>query len=323
VAGHVTPAWARPLAAAGECAWELRRRAYARGWWSVERVPSRVVSVGNLTVGGTGKTTLTLHLARVAQARGADVAVVCRRYRPGPGGAGDEELVYRAALGDGRVHAGRSKRALALEAARAGRRLVLVDDGFSHWRLGRDVDIVLLDSHDPWGGRAMLPGGRLREPIRALQRADAVVLTRLAPGEDPAPWLEEARRAAPAARLAAGRHAVRGLRDLAGNPRAIAGRVLVSTATGNPAAVARTAREAGLEVAGLEAFRDHHWFRDTEAHRLVDHARRQGAAVLLTAKDAVRWPASAPREGVVVLDVAWEWVSGGATVEALVFGGGS
>src|SRR5262249_56095535 len=80
------------------------------------------------------------------------VAVVARRYRPGPGGFSDEELLYRAALGEGRVHAGRSKRDLARAAAAAGATLVLVDDAFSHWGLERDLDVVLLDRNDPWGG---------------------------------------------------------------------------------------------------------------------------------------------------------------------------
>src|SRR6185503_3253444 len=97
-------------------------------------------------------------------------------------------------------------------------------------------------------GARMLPAGLLREPWRALQRADFVVASRLARGEDPAPILEWLGRRAPAARLAAGRHEVSGVRTLAGNPVAAAGRVRVVTGTGNPDAVVRTAREAGFEV---------------------------------------------------------------------------
>jgi len=124
----------RRAAAAGfGVAWEARRRAYALGLARPRRVAARVVSVGNLTVGGTGKTTLTLHLAAEAARRGLDPAVVCRRYHPGPGGFGDEEALYRERLGESMVFAGSGKRALAARAAAAGRRLVLVDDGFSHW----------------------------------------------------------------------------------------------------------------------------------------------------------------------------------------------
>jgi tetraacyldisaccharide 4'-kinase len=294
--------------------WELRRRAYARGWKCAAEVHARVVSVGNLTVGGTGKTTLTSWLAARALARGLDVAVVCRRYRPGPGGSGDEELMYREALGAERVFAGRSKLELARTAAAAGRALVLVDDGFSHWRLARRADIVLLDAGDLLGGGRLLPAGRLREPVRALQRADAVVVSRLPIGEDPAPWLARVARLAPAARTAAGRHRVTGVRALAGEAPPAGSRVQVVTATGNPAAVGRSAAEAGLEVDALRVWRDHHWFTVAEATAAVAAARRRGAWVLLTAKDAVRWPAAA-REGVAVLEVEWEWVCGGEAVE--------
>lgn len=293
-------------------AWEARRRGYAAGWLRPQRVPAEVVSVGNLTVGGTGKTTLALHLARAARDAGRNVAVVCRRYRPGPGGRGDEELLLRQSL-EGVVWAGDHKLRLAQAAARAGHDLVLVDDGFSHWPLLRDLDIVLLDWADPWGGGALLPLGRMREPRRALQRADWVILSRAPAGPlDPAK-VEEARRYAPAARIAAGRHRVAGLRRLDGGEVAPRGRARVVTGTGNPGAVAESAREAGLEVVHLSAYPDHHWFSQQEARREHDAAERTDAAVLLTAKDAVRWPGPVS-ERVWVLHVEWEWVAGGGEV---------
>src|SRR6185295_11280718 len=115
-----------------------------------------------------------------------------------------------------------------------------------------DLDLVLLDARDPWGGERLLPLGRLREPRRALQRAGVVVVTRLAANDD-------------------------------------------------PDAVARTAAEAGLEVVGLSAYRDHHWFRADEVARERRLAERERAALLLTAKDAVRWPSgpAAVPEGVL------------------------
>ena len=299
-------------------AWEARRWAYAQGLRRPERIAAGVVSVGNLSVGGAGKTTLTLRLAEAALAAGVDVAVVTRRYRPGPEGRGDEELLFERALGSARVHAGDVKRTLAADAARAGRTLVLVDDGFSHWRLARDLDLVLLEADEAAGRGRLLPAGRLREPWRALQRAEIVVVSRLAHGEDPAPHLAAAARWAPAALLAAGRHAVRGARRLDGTPAAAAGAARVVTATGNPAAVARTAHEAGFEVLGLSAYRDHHWFGAGEARRELERARADGAALLLTAKDAVRWPRAAADERVLVLEVAWEWLAHGAEVEARV-----
>lgn len=307
-------------------AWEARRGAYARGWLRPRRVGARVVSIGNLTVGGTGKTTLTLHLARRASERGVRCAVVCRDYRADRAGLSDEAYLYREALdGDhgSRVFVGPSKVRQAAQAAAAGFEMVLVDDGFSTWSLERDLDVVLLDARDPWGGGALLPAGRLREPRRALQRAAIVVISRLGPGEDPEPRCREVAAVAPAALVAAGRHRVRDVVPLtAGVPPPATRRVRVVTGTGNPKAVAASAAEAGLEVVSLAAYRDHHWFSAGEVLRELDAARREDAAVLLTAKDAVRWRRQPHTGPVWVLRVDWEWVRGGEAVERRVLGEG-
>jgi tetraacyldisaccharide 4'-kinase len=277
---------------------------------------------------------------RLALARGNRAAVVAKDYRPGPDGRGDEGLLYAQAFPGGHVFTGASKRALAAAAAATGARMVVVDDGFSTWDLARDLDLVLLDSQDLWGGGRLLPRGRLREPRRALQRAGIVIVTRLGRDEDPAPYLAEVRRYAPAALLAAARHRVRGVHRLAvdakrqanaaasgSDGRAIeesspAGRrVWILTATGNPAAVERSAREAGLDVAGRSVYRDHHWFGAGEIARERRQAEAADAVLLLTAKDAVRWPKGTDAGATAVLDVEWEWVTGGAEVEARVLEG--
>jgi tetraacyldisaccharide 4'-kinase len=326
VAGGVIGRLAGAGAALYEAAWETRRALYARGWLRPRRVPARIVSIGNLTVGGTGKTTLTLHLARLAIERGIRCAVVCRDYRADRSGMSDEAQLYRQALNgehEVRVFVGARKRERAAAAAAAGFETVLVDDGFSTWSLERDLDVVLLDARDLWGGGALLPAGRLREPRRALQRAAVVVVSRLGPGEDPEPCLRELAGYAPAALLAAGRHRVRDLAPLhAGDPLPATRRVRVVTGTGNPQAVADSAREAGLEVVSLSAYRDHHWFSEGETRRELDAARREDAALLLTTKDAVRWRQRSHATPVVVLRVIWEWVRGGDAVERLVLGEG-
>lgn len=296
---------------------ELRRLARRRGWTRGHRVPARVISVGNLTVGGTGKTTLTLHLAERARAAGLAPAVVCRRYRPGPAGQGDEELMYRGRLGASHVFADPPKWRSAARAAEAGAGLVLVDDGFAHWALERDVDVVLVDATDPFGGGRLLPAGRLREPVRALERAHWVVVSRAPDAETASRLIDALRPHAPAARFAAGRHALAGVCTSAGERAEARGRAHVVTATGNPEAVVASARAAGFAPVTLSAYRDHHWFRRHEVER-----ERQAAGdgcLLLTRKDAVRWPAGDAR--VRVLEVAWEWVAGGDACEAMLLAG--
>lgn len=296
-------------------AWETRRQAYASGLRRPQRVPARVISVGNLTMGGTGKTTLVLHLTRRLLAAGRRAAVVCRDYRPGPAGRGDEALLLSAALGDAVVYSGRHKRELAARAAAAGHDPVVVDDGFSHWALARDLDIVLIDARDPWGGGALLPAGRLREPRRALQRADVVIVTRVDDVAEARRALETIARYAPAALTAAGRHRVVGVTAPSGESMRAVGAARVVTATGNPAAVADSAREAGYHPVVLSAYRDHHWFTVAEAGRERELASAAGATLMVTAKDAVRWPVT---PGPAVLGVAWQWVVGGEEVEARV-----
>ncbi len=317
MAGALSGPLGAGLARLTALAWEGRRKLYEAGILRPERVGARVVSIGNLSVGGAGKTTLVLHLAALAHARGERVAVVTRRYRPGPGGRGDEELMYMHAVGAEQTFAGTHKRLLARAAARAGSALVLVDDGFSHWGLERDLDVVLLDRTDLWGGGALLPAGRLREPLRALQRAAIVVVTRIGAAEDPAPWITQVQRRVPGAFVAAARHEPAGVRDLDGREVTATGVARVLTATGNPGAVAASAAEAGFTPVTLAAYRDHHWFTLAEARR--EHDAAGTGTLLLTAKDAVRWPASAPRERVAVLGTRWRWLAGGDHVERSVW----
>jgi tetraacyldisaccharide 4'-kinase len=171
-----------------------------------------------------------------------------------------------------------------------------------------------------WSGGRLLPAGRLREPLRALQRAGVVVVSRLAPGEDPEPWFERVRPYAPAATLAAGRHRVTGVHGPDGGTWPERGPAHVVTATGNPEAVARSAREAGFGPVELSTYRDHHWFTLTEADA---EAQRAGSGTLLvTAKDAVRWPRGARRVP-CVLEVEWEWCAGGGSAEARILGEGT
>jgi tetraacyldisaccharide 4'-kinase len=154
---------------------KLRGAWYQRQLSASKRLPCKVISVGNITVGGTGKTPMTMHVANRMKHFGYRAAVVSRGYK---GGAEQTETV----VSDGRQiligpeTAGDEPYMLACRLP--GMDVIILDDGFQHMRLARDIDLVLLDYRQPFGNLHLLPRGTLREPMESLARADAFVLTR-------------------------------------------------------------------------------------------------------------------------------------------------
>ena len=166
---------------------------YARGIFRKRKLPGTVISVGNLTVGGTGKTPMVLAIAERLAQEGKHAAILTRGYR-GTADAGasgvpqsDEVALLRERLA-GKVQLGvgadRYKSGMVL--AKHGIDWFVLDDGFQHLKLSRDADVVLVDATDPFGGGMVLPAGRLREPLSALRRADIVVITRSVQAPSPA-----------------------------------------------------------------------------------------------------------------------------------------
>lgn len=173
-----------------------RRGMYASGVLKTKRVKARVVCIGNLTAGGTGKTPAVLLAAETMRKRGHDVAILSRGYgRKAPGSevsvlldgrhvdwreCGDEPwMIHQSLNGQGvpvLVCADRAK-AGQLAVDMYGSRVLILDDGFQHLRLHRDLDVVLVNARDPFGGRRLLPLGDLREPLSALRRAGLIVVT--------------------------------------------------------------------------------------------------------------------------------------------------
>src|SRR5215831_6430575 len=156
-----------------------RARLYARGWLKQKRLNATVISVGNLTVGGTGKTPMVIWLAERFLAEGKRVAILSRGYR-GSDGTSDEVELMKSRL-KGRVAFGVGKNRFAQGQRLETRQPIdvfLLDDGFQHLQLGRDLDILLMDASRPLHGESLLPAGRLREPVSAMSRADLVVFTR-------------------------------------------------------------------------------------------------------------------------------------------------
>ena len=272
-----------------------------------------VVSVGNLEVGGSGKTPCVLWWARALHDRGADVAVVCRPWGPmTPSGASDEATLLAESLPAGtRLFVGRSKSAQAARARAAGATAVVVDDGFSHRALHRDLDLVLLDARRPFGNGHCLPAGPLREPPETLARADAVVLSRAdrADAQSRRRAHEQIRATGFGGPILSARHRVVGIRD--GDEVIPAAGLVVFCASGLARAgeLAESATAAGLCVRGAVEFPDHHAFTEVEWDGVKRQARALDARVLTTAKDAVRLAPEARRE-TLVLEIAWEWLEG-------------
>lgn len=311
-----------------------RLRAYDPGGREPARLGVRVACVGNLTAGGTGKTPFVAWLAREALARGRRPAVLSRGYGPPAAGStlSDEGALLTELLG-GRVpvveDADRVRGGRAMLAAHPSTDLVLLDDGFQHRRLARDVDVVLLDATCPFGYERLLPRGLLREPSGGLSRAHAVVITRAERVDRAALDAVSARVAAlaPSALRAAVRTVPLGWRRACDGAalelEALRGRrVVVWAGIGNPRAFAAMVRDVGAEVV-LERFdRDHRPIAPAAVRDVLAAATARGAThVVVTRKDLVKiaGPAALP-ESIVALDIDLESTPELARVADLVIG---
>jgi tetraacyldisaccharide 4'-kinase len=267
-----------------------------------------VISVGNLTMGGTGKTPCVLRLAELLIERGHRPGILTRGYgrssphqyvTVAPGGmaavelSGDEPQIFiRSGLAAVGIGANRFEAGTRL-LREIGAGVLLLDDGFQHWKLARDMEIVLIDGLEPFGGGDVFPLGRLREPVDGLARADAVVITRSG-HSDLAPAIEhEVRRwnrRAPVFRAMVEPHAwvehSTGRRlNIAPIPFARAG---VFCGLGNPQSFRRTLQAMGVEVAEWIDFGDHHRYRPRELRHIAQQMASRGATALVTTeKDAV------------------------------------
>jgi tetraacyldisaccharide 4'-kinase len=317
-----------PLAPIYRGAVTARAAAYRRGWRRQGRLDIPVISIGNLTFGGTGKTPTVIALARDLVRMGRRPAVLTRGYKrlddqqqvvmgPDPRQSvvevGDEPLEMAHRLPGVPVVVDADRVRGGAEAQRLGADVVLLDDGFQHLRLERDLDVVVIDAGDPWGGGRLPPLGRLREPITALARADAVVITKV-----PSEWRpvvgeieRELEGVAPklqvyVSRLRPSRVRVpdRGWEE----PKVLEGRrVFAFAAIGRPAGFEATLRDAGADIAGTSWFPDHHSYTDLELSEVVERASAASAVPVTTAKDAVKLRDGA---GVWVIEAAVEPIEG-------------
>ena len=280
--------WAGPLLAPGYGLGVRMHRALS----TPVKAPLPAVCVGNITVGGTGKTPACKYFARGLASRGRRPAVLMRGYK---NQASDEAEEINLALADlklpSAVIVNSDRVAGAAQAKACGCDCVLLDDGFQHWRLKRDLDIVLIDATDPFGGGQLLPYGRLREPIDGLARAGALIITRadfLGAAE-----LERLRAQltllAPQAFIATARHSIGSLRALSGAaPESLQGHAVVAACgIGNPGAFQRTLLEQKARVSDFVQFSDHHDYTQGDIAQLIAIVEAtQSEALLVTEKDS-------------------------------------
>ena len=321
-------AWATPLRAGLSLleplyrlgvAWRNRR--YDRRGGIRAAVP--VISVGNLTAGGTGKTPFVLDLVSRLERLGRTPVIVARGYRAVADEPNDEQRLVQWRC-PSVVCLAEPDRVLGAELARTeyGADVVVLDDGFQHRRLARDLDIVLIDATCPFGFGHLLPRGLLREPCANLRRADMVVISRCDQAS-PAETEQLATRLqalAPDALHLRCRHKVVGVETLAGEELhgGIEGkRVVLFAGLGNPRAFATTVETLGAQIVGRHWWPDHHEYRRRDLAYLAAPGRfPEHDLMLTTEKDAVKLVqfAAAVPENLGVVRVAIDFIDGGGTI---------
>lgn len=284
-----------PFTLLGYAITAARNALFDTGLLGSTAVAAPVISVGNLTVGGTGKTPLVIELARRAALAGKRTFIVARGYGATADDEGrtDEVALLAARCPGATLVVGPNKLLAAQQAAARGAELILVDDGLQHRSLHRDLDLVLVDARAPFGNGMVLPGGSLREPASGIARADAVVLTH---GDELSPPEREAvelsvrsfRRAVP---VIWARHEPIGVRPVSGGPlqdaNSLAGRdVHLFCGVASPAGFRQTIEQLGANVTGVTAFADHHAFAPADVARVRSQAR--ASLIVCTEKDALK-----------------------------------
>ncbi len=275
----------------------VRNWCYDRGLLRTTRTTLPVISVGNLSVGGTGKSPLVAWLARKLRQRSVRVAVLSRGYGQLDNGQNDEALELELQFPDvpHLQHWDRIASA-KLAAEELDMEVLLLDDGFQHRRLARDLDIVLLDASESPDSRWLLPGGLLREPLSSLARAHVVVLTRAARATPVAyeSLLRQVKRYAPQAVVLAANHQpanlwnaageLLGLEQLSNQP------VLAFCAIGHPRSFFASVEDLGARVLDRRTWPDHHPFAAEDIASLVQWTQQYPAAtrVICTMKDWVK-----------------------------------
>ena len=302
-----------PLSAIYSVVTRARVSGYRRGWFAVSKLAAPVISVGNLTTGGTGKTPLVEWVCNaVARETEKRVCVLTRGYgRTDPQSqvvvsdrtkllasareAGDEPyLLGQNLIGIAAVISNPNRLAAGEWAIKnLGSEVFVLDDGFQHLKLARDLDIVTIDATNPWGGGRLLPYGRLREPRAALSRADCVVVTRNDQVDDTATTTDTIQRLAGAITILSSHMVISGIRRLNGESvkkeSLITQPLAAFCGVGNPESFFNQLRRESFPPLLTRAFADHHNYTQSDLDRLTNDAKSHGASgFITTAKDAFK-----------------------------------
>lgn len=301
---------------------DARNRLYDRGIFESHELGARVISIGNITTGGTGKTPLVAYVANILAERGEKVCILTRGYgRKDPKNrilvsdgesilataieSGDEPFELASKLRVKAIVVADSDRVAAAEWAkrRFGVTAFVLDDGFQHRKAKRDVDIVCIDATNPFGGGKMLPAGRLREPLHNLSRANVVVVTRADLVEDISELKFEISNLAPDAAVFVANNKIErifGLEEFIAKTQrpqsenkeekaSVAGigsigsrSVFAFCGLGNPENFFELLRRDQIEIVGTSPFRDHHIYSQKDIEKIESEAKNSGAEVLLT-----------------------------------------
>lgn len=296
---------------------DARRLAYRRGWFPVRDLPLPSVAVGNLTVGGSGKTPIAIWIARHYVARGIRPGILLRGY------GGDETLVHQHSVPEAVVVADPDRAAGAERALARGAEVLVLDDAYQRLDVHRDLNVLVMSAETTRAVRWPLPAGPWREGWGALERADAVVVTRKRATPEAAQALAralEGRVRGPVAVAHLGLGTLEGLVSGIRRPAAtLAGkRVVAASGIADPDAFVAQTKATGAAVQ-VATWKDHHDYRDEDVAWLA-HAARRADHVVITQKDAVklrdRWPAMVPEPLVALLDLSWE--EGGDRIAAVL-----
>lgn len=266
----------------------LRRSLYSKGLLKTHHADAKVISIGNVTVGGTGKTPLVVWLCRFLKEEGIRCAILTRGYRTTQDRQ-DEPAILAERCPQAKVIVNPDRVTGAAEAVnKFGAEVLVMDDGFQHLRLARDLDIVTVDATGPFGYGRLLPAGLLREPVTALARANAVVITRCDQIKETelAELEQKLQQINPNMIIARSTHApicAKSTKNKEINLESLKNKkVFVFCGIGNPQAFLNTIRMLGCYVVGSRVYDDHHFYNPDDVAGIYEQAMRGKAELILT-----------------------------------------